>query len=282
MYQHPDDNYQPQHPHLQFEFEHSEGIWSSIKSAAGKVGGAVSRGAKKVGSAASRAKKSVKRSIFRAGLSKADRAKMDEVDPDPDEVDAAISKAQKKKGNKSDDDSDEEEEEAYWSDEEEDEAYTSDEYKPMHPHLQGDFFFEPSEWGRKKKGSGKISKKKAIKLISKTALVNDFLKSYSDDMEKNDAKTKKLFAQKYKKWKAISSSNASIPAIIKQFNNNTKYGKEYGFNWVPRKIPFYSPKTDLAKSIYTVLKGVKNYGKISGGKADKLWKEVYDILDKIK
>jgi len=278
MYQHPGDNYQPQHPHL--EFEHSESVWSSIKSAAGIVGGAVSRGAERVSSAASRAKKSVKRKIFRAGLSKEDRAKMDAEDPD--KVDEAISNAQKKKGNKSDDEdgSDEEEEEAYWSDEEED--YMSDEYTPMHPHLQGDF--EPSAWpGRKKKkGGGKITKKKAIKLISKTALVNDFLKSYNDDMKKKDAKTKKLFAQKYKKWEAISSSNASIPAIIKQFNNNTKYGKKYGFNWVPRKIPFYSPKSDLAKSIYTVLKGIENYGKIPGGKADKLWDEVYKILDSVK
>ena len=47
MYQHPDDDYQPQHPHLQFE--HSEGIWSSIKSAAGKVGGAVKSVGKKIG-----------------------------------------------------------------------------------------------------------------------------------------------------------------------------------------------------------------------------------------
>lgn len=129
MYQHPDDNYQPQHPHL--EFEHSESVWSSIKSAVGQVGGAVSRGAKRVSSAASRAKKSVKRKIFRAGLSKEDRAKMDAEDPK--EVDEAISNAQKKKGNKSDDEDD--------SDEEEEEDYMSDEYTPMHPHLQGDFFF---------------------------------------------------------------------------------------------------------------------------------------------
>jgi len=121
MYQHSDDNYQPQHPHLQFE--HSEGIWSSIKSAAGKVGGAVSRGAKKVGAAAGRAKRAAKRKIFRAGLSKADRKKFDAEDPD--KVDREIEKAQKK-GNDSDDDDDDDEEE----------AYMSDEYTPMHPHLQ--------------------------------------------------------------------------------------------------------------------------------------------------
>ena len=59
MYQHPDEDYQPQHPHLQFE--HSEGIWSNIKSAAGKVGGAVVKAGRKVSSAASRAKKRLKK-----------------------------------------------------------------------------------------------------------------------------------------------------------------------------------------------------------------------------
>ena len=109
MYKHPDDNYQPQHPHLQFE--HSESVWSSIKSAAGKVGGAVTRGAKKVGAAASRAKRAAKRKIFRAGLRKEARREMDAADRD--EVDKAISEAQKKKGNKSDDEDDSDEEEDF-------------------------------------------------------------------------------------------------------------------------------------------------------------------------
>jgi len=121
MYQHPDDNYQPQHPHLQFE--HSEGIWSSIKSAAGKVGGAIASAGKKVGAAAGRAKRAAKRKIFRAGLSKKDRETFDAEDPD--KVDREISKAQEK-GNDSDDEADSDEEE----------AYMSDEYTPMHPHLQ--------------------------------------------------------------------------------------------------------------------------------------------------
>ena len=61
------------------------------------------------------------------------------------------------------------------------------------------------------------------------------------------------FDGKYKRFEGISSSNAFVPAIIQQFGK-TKYGKKYGFNWNPRKVPFYSPEKDLAKCIYTVLK----------------------------
>ena len=236
MYQHPDDNYQPQHPHLQFEFEHSEGIWSSIKSAAGKVGGAVSRGAKKVGAAAGRAKRAAKRKIFRAGLSKEDKKKFDAEDPD--KVDKEISKAQKKGNDSDDDDSgDEEEEEAYWSDDdsdEEGEEMVDEEYKPMHPHLQGDFFFEPSAWPgrRKKKGSGKISKKSAIKKVAKSELVRVWYAMYDEQANskyvEQGGKVKRVFIDGgkdrlmsmkdyYQKCEGIAMSNAYFPVICEKY-----------------------------------------------------------------
>lgn len=157
MYQHPDDNYQPQHPHL--EFEHSESVWSSIKSAVGKVGGAAKRAAEKVGDAAREAKRRTTKGIAKRVLRREDYERWKEYEKGGNgghNDEHSPQKTKDREGKKSDeDDSDEEEEEAYMSDDysdEEGEEMVDEEYTPMHPHLQGDF--EPSAWGRKKKGKG--------------------------------------------------------------------------------------------------------------------------------
>ena len=233
MYKHPDDNYQPQHPHL--EFEHSE---ISLKD----IGSSILSGAKRVKRAASRAKRAVKDAIILRSFSK--KGSKDRKE---------LKKVLKKKAEEEDAEEDgKEEEEAYMSDEE---------YEPQHPHLQ----FEHSEAGffsRKKK----FNKKRAIAAVAKTDLVRVWLATYNEmansKLIKVKGKFKRVmiqgrenamndFRDEYQKSEGIAMSNAYFPVICE--NYLSMKGAKFDRNASGSRGSKKANKKKLAKAIVDTL-----------------------------